>query len=516
MLAIARRLGAETSLPDGTTLKAWLERQPAAPPVAARSPMSGWNLKGGQIVRLGAEREFEVGRPIRVHGRPSPWMNEKRLEFAGSWSGLSVIDRATNRREWTMPLSAGGSAYEEWSPQAAAGGNLLALCTRGMLHVCSPIDRTPLWTWQLPARFSTQTPYGWAEEQLANQPARSLATAVNEFQTNVGNLREGTLMAVAGESLVLLGQRELIVFDVRTGEELWRRDGMAASAALVADDETVCVSSMVSGSPGAFRLRDGRPLEGGLLEDVFNRTFAIEGDSVLTRQALPRPLSTQVRIVAEKPSSGQVAWSQVVSSEVLIHILPERELVGIEPTGQVFVIDLETGQRSDLGRLPQPTAARRAMHIIADSDRIYVAVHHNQSYDFTHVSIPSISVSGELHAFDRREHRLAWTERVPDASLLTARFVDLPVVILVEHGVPPRRRNPADALSLPELKLVALDKRTGGRVSEWSGVTPHGSPAAMTVDPARQRIDLFLNHYSQNFNDRLRIQFGSPRPTTVP
>jgi outer membrane protein assembly factor BamB len=386
-----------------------------------------------------------------------------------------------------------------------------------MLHVCSPIDRAPLWTWQLPPRFSTPTPYGWVEEQLANQPMRSLGTAVNEFQTNVGNLREGALMSIAGESLVLLGQRELVVFDVRTGEELWRREGMAASAALVADHETVCVSATLSGSPAAFRLRDGRELEAGMLPAVIKRTFAIEGDAVLTRQALPGLLSNQVRIVAERPSSGEVVWSQAVSSEVLIHILPERELVGVEPGGQAFIINLETGERSELGRVPLPTGGpRRAMHVVADADRVYVAVHHSQVYDFTHVSIPSISISGELHAFDRKERRLAWTERVPNASLLTARLSDLPVVILVEHGVPPRRRMAADSLSLPELKLVALDKRSGTRVAEWAGVTQHGSPAAMTVDPVRQRIDLFLNHYSQNFSDRLRIQFGSPRPTTVP
>jgi hypothetical protein len=102
-----------------------------------------------------------------------------------------------------------------------------------------------------------------------------------------------------------------------------------------------------------------------------------------------------------------------------------------------------------------------------------------------------------------------WTENVREASLLTARFADSPVVVLAEHGVTQRRRRLLDALSLPELKLAVLDKRTGSRVAEWSGVTQHGSPAALMLDPAKQRIDLFLNHYSQNFSDRLRVQFGS-------
>jgi hypothetical protein len=151
--------------------------------------------------------------------------------------------------------------------------------------------------------------------------------------------------------------------------------------------------------------------------------------------------------------------------------------------------------------------------VLADADRIYVTVHQSQTYDFTHVSSPSISINGELHAFDRRGGRLVWTERIREALLVTARFADLPVVILAEHGVPPRRRGVIDALSLPELKLLVLDKRTGDRVAEWSGFTQHGGPAAITLDPARQRIDLFLNHYGQNFSDRLRLQFGSTSTT---
>ncbi len=80
------------------------------------------------------------------------------------------------------------------------------------------------------------------------------------------------------------------------------------------------------------------------------------------------------------------------------------------------------------------------MDVLADADRIYVAVERSPSYEFTHVSVPSITLNGDLYAFDRRERRLVWKERVRETSLLTARFADSPVVILAEHGVPERRR----------------------------------------------------------------------------
>jgi len=518
MAKIAARIDRSTPLAEGKTLGAWLDaRNDKAAIGDRRSPTSGWSLTRGQVVRLGAERDHEAGRPVWVRGRPVEWMTEKRFEFAGSWSGLSMIDCATHRSEWSMPLASNGMAFEEWAPDGTAGGSVMAICSKGMLHVCSPLDRRMLWSWPLPQRFSTPVAYGWAEEQVSNQPARTLATAVNEFQSNIGNLREGPLMAIAGGRLSLLGQRELVVFDLLTGEEIWRRDGMAGSAALVMDEAAVCVSATTAGGPAAFRLQDGAKIASDSVEMIFKRAFAVEGDTLLTRQGLPRPFSSQVRIVSEKPSSGKVVWSQAMTAEVMIHRLPGRELAGIEPSGEVFVIDVDTGERTDVGRLTAETdSPRREMHVLADADRIYVAVERSPSYEFTHVSVPSITLNGDLYAFDRRERRLVWKERVRETSLLTARFADSPVVILAEHGVPERRRKVLDALNLPELKLVVLDKRNGGRLIEWAGVTQHGSPAALLLEPAKQRIDLFLNHYGQNFNHRLRLQFASPTTSTKP
>ncbi|WP_197453786.1 outer membrane protein assembly factor BamB family protein [Caulifigura coniformis] len=518
MLKIAAGLDRATPLADRTMLGAWLDaRKGTTAENGRRSPTSGWSLTGGQVVRLGAERDHETGRSVWVRGRPAEWMAEKRFEFAGSWSGLSMIDCATHRSEWSMPLASNGIAFEEWAPDGTAGGSVLAICSRGVLHVCSPHDRRMLWSWPLPQRFSSPVAYGWAEEQVSNQPVRSLATAVTEFQSNIGSLREGPLMAIAGGRLSLLGQRELVVFDLRTGEELWRRDGMAGSAALVMDEESVCVSATTTGGSAAFRLQDGKRIATDSLATVLKRTFAVEGDTVLTRQGLPRPFSTQVRIVSERPASGKVVWSQVLSDEVMIHHLPGRELAGIEPSGEVFVIDVDTGVRTDVGRLTGANGSpRREMHVLADADRVYVAVERNPSYEFTHVSVPNIMLNGDLYAFDRRERRLVWKEQVRDTSLLTARFADSPVVILAEHSVPERRRKVLDALNLPELKLIVLDKRNGARLIEWAGVTQHGSPAALLLEPAKQRIDLFLNHYGQNFNHRLRLQFGALTTTTRP
>src|SRR5690606_36385988 len=123
--------------------------------------------------------------------------------------------------------------------------------------------------------------------------------------------------------------------DLRTGEELWRRDGMSSSAALVMDEDAVCVSATTAGGPAAFRLQDGQKAAGDFLETIFKRTFAVEADAVLTRQGLPRLFSNQARIVSEKPSSGKVVWSQAISAEVMIHRLPGTELAGNEPSGEV-------------------------------------------------------------------------------------------------------------------------------------------------------------------------------------
>ena len=55
-----------------------------------------------QIVRLGAEREFEAGRTIWVHGRPSRWMSDNPMVtlnraiavamVQGPAAGLALVD----------------------------------------------------------------------------------------------------------------------------------------------------------------------------------------------------------------------------------------------------------------------------------------------------------------------------------------------------------------------------------------------------------------------------------------
>ncbi len=517
LAAIAAAFPGDTPLLDGDTLEQWKrewkgEREPT-PPAA----LPQWDLANSRVLRLGAERSFEIGRAIRLDGRPAAWLAQRRLEFATSWYGLVVVDPATARREWTMPLAANGGFEEDWSPIATAAGSMLAVCSRGMVHVCSPRDGHVLWSWPLPTRFSNVSAYAWAEEYLANQPARTASVAVNEFQANVRQLREGPLLAIAGERLVILGQHELVVFDVRTGVEQWRRTGIAPTAVLVADENAVCVSSTTAGGPAAFRLLDGKPIFSEGLPAAFARTFAVEGNVVLTRQGLPSLLSSGVRLVAERPFSAEALWSHSVTADTVVQHLPGRELGGVAPNGDVFVIDVDTGQRSPVGRLAsEQLAGRRSIHLLADAERVYVAIQRQQSYDFSNLRLSSITLNGDIVAFDRRQGRMLWRERVRDTSLVTASFADLPILLLVEQFVPERRRSALDALQLPELKLTALDKATGTRVIEWAGVTPQGTPAALLFDPRRQRIDLFLNHYNQNFNDRLRLQFGAAPPLTVP
>ncbi|HVJ69194.1 MAG TPA: PQQ-binding-like beta-propeller repeat protein, partial [Caulifigura sp.] len=491
-------------------LGAWKPRE-----VKSQGPE--WRLAQGRVIRLGAESDFEAGHAVRIEGRPALWMADRRFEYSSGWVGLSMIDRRSGRPEWAMPLSSNGVVFDEATLEATVDGSIVAVCSRGMLQVCSPGDRRLLWSWPLPARFAATSAYQWAEEHLSNPPAQTSAVAVNDFQLNVGNLRIGSLMAIAGERLALLGQHELVVFDLRTGEEQWRRGGIAASSVIVADEQRICVSATANGGPAAFRLVDGKRLESASMQGVFARAFAAEGDRLLTRQGLPRLLSSGVRLVAERPFNGESVWSHAVNAEAVIRRLPGRELGVVEPTGDVFVIDIETGRRTNVGRLAQEQmTGRRAIHLLSDAERVYVVVQRQQAYEFSNISIPSITINGELAAFDRKQGRMIWRERVRGLSLLTSGLADSPVVMLVEHGVPERRRKALDLLHLPELKLTALDKATGAHVVEWSGTTPHGAPGAMLIDPLRQRIDLLLTTYNQNASERLRLQFGASSPTSVP
>ncbi len=262
------------------------------------------------------------------------------------------------------------------------------------------------------------------------------------------------------------------MLDLLTGDELWRRSGISPASLLVVTDDAVCVTEHQENRLTAYRLVDGRELPSDSISDIVERAFAVQGGTLLTRQSQWSLFKPRVRIAAERPLAPQPDWSVSIPSETVLQRLSPRELAGVEPTGDVFVLDLETGERQSLGRLPAVQAGiRPTYHFLADRDRVFVIVRRDLAFDLSNVSLPSIEVNGDLVAFSRRDRRLLWQTAVKEGSLVTTEFADSPVVVVVQHGVPDRRPGFLEEFHLPELSIVAIDKNTGKRVIDWKGTT---------------------------------------------
>ncbi|MBX3438301.1 MAG: PQQ-binding-like beta-propeller repeat protein, partial [Planctomycetaceae bacterium] len=507
-VAEALKASGDAATPSGEHIGTWADNWLAAhPPQPEPDPALAWRIGDCELARTGFEFGPGFLSEIILQGRPAEWFQGRSLMVEAVWDGLACISRSTGEREWVTPLgSSSGHRYEP-SPLVVASGGIALMAQRGSLVAMSPVDRRVLWTWPFPARFVRQPEYYWyfSEESGAVRAARTGLALTGEFASASQERRIGPLVAVSGRTVVVLGQRELAVFDLLTGQERWRRQGMASSSLLVVDGDAVCVSKVnETGAPAAFHLLDGRPLPGESLASVFDAAFEVDQDQVLTVQRRYSPIRPTIALAAMRPHSGEAAWELTFPRESEFSRTGRNELTALTPDGKVAVVDTRTGERTDLGTVPVAALrTRQERWLFADSGRVYVLMNGWGHDDYSYISLKGVRAHGELYAFDRATRTLAWKKTIRGQNIILNQFDDNPVILLAGYRTEQKIAG-TNTLYVSRFDLQALDKLSGRELLNWSGPAMAGSPSSIRLDIPGRRIDLM------SYNERFRLQFQSP------
>jgi hypothetical protein len=396
-------------------------------------------------------------------------------------------------------------------PTVVADGAALLLSYRGILHALSPIDRRELWTWTFPPRFARPIEYAWGPEQLSTAAAEQAGELQGQFQTHGVFRREGILLSVSGRSLAILGQRELVVLDLLTGQRRWSRGGVSPDSMLAVDEEAVCVSRMSDrGEPAAFRLGDGVEMATGKYQSNLARAVAVVAGRLLITEETFGLFARPIRISAVHPRTGEADWQQVFQPGTVFGWGLENELLSVQPDGKLSSIETVRGARTELGQIPRESLRNNPrIHMAADGQRVYVVIGVPGGDEFSYLSLPCIRVQGQLLAFDRASGKMAWPPRaIRGSNLVLNQFRRLPVLIFAGYRTEELSAGP-DSRYVQKIELMLLDKSTGREVLNWSGATIGGSPSSLLVDPANQRIDIL------SYNERYRFQFKKPAETSL-
>jgi hypothetical protein len=316
--------------------------------------------------------------------------------------------------------------------------------------------------------------------------------------------RIGILCAISGRYCAILGRREVLVLDLLSGRVRWRRRGVSPESVLIGDADAVCLSRMADSGPKAFRWVDGRELPIEQFPKQLSRAFGISGDRLLTAETPFSLFERTVRIAAVSPRLGEADWQQSFPADTLFARGRERELVAIRPDGQISTVDVLSGARAELGRLPASSIKQNPQILtLGDSTRVYIIVNRPALDAYTYLSAPSLRANGELFAFDRDQPGSFWRRPVRASNFVISQLERMPVVLLAGYRTDERNAGP-NSLFIQQLELRALDKRTGEEVLGWSGAITGGSPTTIRTDVADRRIDVM------SYNERFRIQFPPP------
>jgi outer membrane protein assembly factor BamB len=440
---------------------------------------------------------------VRIDGAPSQWIRHRRFAIEPAWDGLVCVNPATGQRDWSAALPSVGGERDGRITTTTSAGAIVLLAHEGILHAYSPIEGRELWSWIMPARFIRPMRYAWSSDDAQAAVAESPVQLTENFQSFISMNRDGPLMTIIGSRVAILGQSELIVLDLLTGAECWRRNGIAASAFAMGQDDRICVSRMsATGKSQVLLMADGEELPGVHPDAAIGRAFQISGPYLLTNEKRFGLFGSQLKVAAVDPCTGRTAWEQTFSDGTRFSRGRHEELLVARPEGAIATLNTLTGALTEVGQIPAGSLkSRPEMMLLGDRSMVYAIVGRTGGELTSYLTMPSLRVSGEVIAFQRGEKKLAWKHSIRGLNLVLTQFDSLPVLLFAGYRTEERTAGKV-SMYVQAVDLLAIDRATGRDLVKWSGPMTGGSPSGLIVDPAKRRIDL------TSYNERFRLEFG--------
>ncbi len=437
---------------------------------------------------------------------PLPFFDRISIDAYQNEQRLVLESSATGSVEWMVPLRAAGRGLDEGHLSCRQIGHQLFFVNRGILHAISPVDRQVLWTKSLGDQND-----GLASGRHSNRfVLRSMtAPGQNDGAQSLFLQRAqqtGSLAIVQPDYLCVYGRRSLSILDPRTGEEVWKLDGLPMHAVVVGTRDTLFVIIPGKDEALAFRAIDGKPLEVPGATKMLNNAIMAHGSSlVLLEFAGSNPLRVigigrqKVLLRLHDPVTDSTRWKLEFPPGTLVSPLGEDEVVALFADGQIQRIDVATGQMTALESIPGKKVERpQERYLLSDDDRIYLIVNSQDSGHQTYgENLASIRMNGTIYCWNRKGHQFAWPPlEIKHQNLVIDRFSTLPVLLCVSRSWKPR--GPAN-IGIGTLNLTAIHKQTGKMLINAEIPSSYSGFHAVGINPGEPSIDL------KSYNMRLRL-----------
>ncbi|MBI5757537.1 MAG: PQQ-binding-like beta-propeller repeat protein, partial [Planctomycetales bacterium] len=493
------RLPEATRIADGSTPAAFVEtlrKSGAIPAAGSRPSRPDWSQTELSLTRMGANYSNTYTQDLPAVGSRLPFFRDHRLQVPHEDQRLEVVDAASERTEWSMPLRSRANSADGSMVTAEATGHELVVLHRGVLHALSPVDKSVRWSFPLDGRSGGQVNYGF-QVQASFPPMQSSLRFSNTLAQKQQTSQSGSpLSHVTGRYFCCQGRRGLTVYDTLSGQVMWTHDGIRPGTSICGDDEVLYFRTPDQAKSFALRSVDGQPVELPKLHEWMNRAVHVVGRCFVFADDSQSKGKPSLRM--SDPLLDKYVWRGIdLPTGSLMSLHGNSQLVLLDPKdGNLRRIDLRTGRVEKLGAVAtDDLKGRQEVFALADYDYLYLIINGpRQAGAFYSDGMASIRASGHLLAFDPQAGKQLWKQAVASQNLLLERFDHAPVFVFAA-----RNHQKVGNHHLWTLNITAIDKRTGTKLLDMHAPVQN-SFRSLIVNTANRFIEL------RGYGERVRLE----------
>lgn len=495
--------------PDTDPRPATASSTETAPPSASptvpngRFASLGWGELSWQIIRGGYDYSARQIQELKIHAPQTEFFKTHRAQFDAHTGRLTILNADDDSLYWTIPLRLGSADQRQSEIAIACPGHALIILRGNMLHALSFVDRKLLWTRAMNIGRQSDID-GFISEFRAPDQLVDISKWSNHSAGNPWHPPESTLNVATRRYLCFRERRQLSVVDASNGRLLWKHNHLPANTEIAGTDDIIYVRHPEGRGAFALRALDGQRIPIDNLDEQLSRTIAVDGrDLILLRRPFLGGLlplgNKQITFERVDPVTGTVRWKSSHSSHAICTSNEPGSLIIADSDGTISSLNLSSGSLAALGKISKTEITSRSqIFVISDLDNTYIISNSRNAAVYSE-SMPSISVNGTVHAFERGTARPLWKREIDNQNLLVENFTHTPLMIFCVRAYLPAERHWSST-------VLALDKQTGTPLVE--STTPANSDfRSLTLNMADRSIEL------RTYNNRVRL---APVPPVAP
>jgi outer membrane protein assembly factor BamB/tetratricopeptide (TPR) repeat protein len=487
-----------------------------------------WNakLKGDIVTGPFPNSQQMMGFSFEPEGERLPFFNRHRLVMDtnnpsgnGQWQ-MRIVDRQSGETVKSFPYLTPNHYILNYSNNgqiqmrfAQVYGHVLLLTLSNMVYAFDLLEQKKLWEYNMLGK----TPVNMNVVQTINAADGTMTLVYAD-----GTRQRMGQLGVLEASYVCLPTRDgLVALDPSTGAVLWNKEAAAGSMLFGDPEHVFVIETAADGSPSktqVVRATDGVSVKVPDFSALFQPGKRLQ---ILGRHMLSLDDDSEGKVLRLYDIlTGKDSWSQKFPANSMPVRCDDPSIAGVvDPQGNLTLVDgmkqkvvlkvTDAAERIQAAHL----AAVVDIRVYADRERYFVALNRPpeqgvSSIPYVTNGLRSARINGYLYAYDRMNGQVQWwTPESMNTFMLMEQIEDLPILIFTSH----HNRFNNRGNEQQQVRVEAIDKRTGKLVFGDRPISPNGQFYTMLTDPKAGVIELLRYDIKVRFAPE-----GTPAPANGP